>query len=230
MTTPSDIAVHVREYLDLEVEDASNALFTRWCQEAQRVILNSRPRWAHLESSTSLTTTADLQSYTVTDLKSISAADCDEVGPLAIVDEDDARARFYRPNGGSYTSTPWAISRWGVNTIKVWPIPDDEYTITFQGYRSAVTPEFTGTFDLADDVVDAVYDWVFAKAYMQQDDPEMAEEHRKLFRAILADASAREDDGADESIVWGGGFGHGRRKITANEPYWTPSLNQFGDF
>lgn len=230
--TPTEIRDYVWEYLDLSAQDMSTALVMRWVTEGQREVLKSRPRWLHLEDRKVVVTVEGQVDYTIGDgITSIYSADCNETGPMAVMDEADAKAIYWQGEGLLVpTGRPAALSRWGVGTIRVWPIPDAVYTIQLMGQRPPVEPTATADLDLPSDLHDIVTDWVMSRAYMQQDDPDMATEHRKLFAAALErfGSVSDKDDDVRPMVFGGGPFQRRRAGSTTglppgphiNDPSW----------
>lgn len=211
--TPSDVAAYLREYMDLTSSDVSQTLVTRWAQEAQRMIRKARPRWVDLETRLTVTTTAAVDEYPIAALQVVNAVDCTDTGPMAVMDEAQAVARYWDGDGTPSTGRPEAITRYGLGTIKVWPVPDGVYTLRLLGQRPVVSPGATADFDLPDDLEDVAVEWVMHRSYLHQDDPDLAEIHRALFAANLDRWVAEEGRDTDASpLIFGGGDYQSRRR------------------
>lgn len=201
----SEIRAYVREYLDLTAEDLSNLLLDRWIGEGQRQVLAARPRWKHLEAIEQIVTVDGTHSYELPEIRTVQAVDCAETGSLALIDHAEATARFRQADGTVRSGRPMAVSSWG-GRLYVWPKPDDDYTLDVQGQRPAVAPTSSSEPDVPEELHDAVLEWVMHKAYLQQDDPEMATVHRNLFQETVVRFADREDDDLDGTpLVFGGG-------------------------
>jgi hypothetical protein len=228
--TPTEIRDYVHEYLDLTTADMSTALVVRWAAEGQRRVLKARPRWVHLEARSTLSTVDGTSEYSIgDDIRSIYAADCTLTGPLAVVDEAAAKALYWQGSSGVREGRPEVLSRWGSGLVKVWPTPNDVFTIELIGQRPAVVPTATVDLDVPDDLVDAVVDWVMQRAYMHQDDPDMAAIHLQLFTAAL-DRYADDEDRVDDAqpVIFGGGPYQARRSTSPFALPQPPRLGEFG--
>lgn len=229
-----ELRQYVWDYFDLESSDLSTSLLDTWANQGQRQVLKTRPRWAHLEVRDTFTTASGTAEYALaaTSLRSISAADCPDTGPLAVVDEAEAKARYWYGPDATYTNRPQAVSRWTQGKVTVWPTPDGTYDIQLMGYRAPRAMSGAADApDLPDDLGDAVLDWMMHRAYMHQEDPQLAAVHKQLFEQTVERFGADEDHDDDaRPLVLGGGFGQTRRDGSARESHWTPTLGQFGGF
>lgn len=220
----SEIRTYVRDYLDLTSEDLATALIDRWAAEGQRQVLAQRPRWKHLEATAQITTLDGVRDYELPDIRTVQAADAPTSGPLALIDHAEATARFRVADGTVRRGRPMAVSMWG-SQLRVWPTPDSEYTIDVLGQRPAKTPATGDAPDLPDELHDAVLEWVMQKAYLQQDDPEMATVHRQLFQQTVQLFADQEDDDMDGSpLVFGGGLLQRRGDFRQDDRLYMPEI------
>lgn len=223
-----EIQQYVWDYFDLSATDISANLIATWANQGQRQVLASRPRWAHLEVRYTFTTTAGTSEYAVlpSDVRSISAADCDDTGALAVVDEAEAKARYWRGPDSTFQNRPQAISRWTSGKVRVWPEPDGIYDIDLLGYRApTLMSAASHDPDTPSELHDAVLDWVMQRACMHQEDLTQAAAHGRLFEATVARYGPAEDHDDDaRPLILGGGFGQTRRPQHASEEHWVPGL------
>lgn len=208
---------YVRDYLDLTSEDLSDRLIDRWAAEGTRVVGRSARRFPHYRDTVFLDLVEGQTEYEVA-LKDVLAADCVDVGPLAYMDDAEAEALFWR-QGTPLTGKPQVFSRWGV-VFRVWPQPDADYRLVIRGYRvptDLLTDDdgATAVPDVPTDFHECVLEWVMHKAYLHEDDPELAAVHKTTFDELLSRLMA--DEVGDQSagpVIFGGG--PRRRRLRAD--------------
>lgn len=227
----SEIRAYVREFLDLTTTDLSDGLINRWVNEGGRQVLKSRPRWVHLEARKQITTVIGQQEYDITpNLRVVSAADCTVTGPMAIMDEAEAVAAYYRGTADIRRGRPESLTRWTPGKIKIWPLPDQAYIVNLLGQRPYVDAGPTDTLDLPSPLIDVVLDYVMAKAYLHGEDTITAQLYFKLFEQSIVRYVDDEDDVADGSMIFGGGPWQARRLPPLNFDPRGPGIGQFGNF
>lgn len=182
----------VRAQLDLEVEDLGDILIDRWVSQAVTKIANHVQTWPFYETSTTIEVDPEVSDYT-TDLKEVRSVYVPTVGVLDAIDENTAENHYYR-SSGVRVGKPVHFSLWGVGNIRLWPIPDANYTATVRGYRRPTTRlvESGATPDLPEDFHEVVLQWVLHMAYMHEDDPELAAVYKLAYDEMLAALTATE--------------------------------------
>jgi len=192
MTTPQDVRAYVRSYLDLEVDDLSDALIDTWSFEGFRRIIRARQAWPAYEATTSFTTDGATD-YAIPH-REVRAVFDNEYGPLMMEDFSTAQRRYRAWTGGG---RPRGYSVWA-NRLHLWPAAVAGRTYIVSGYRTPIDPRTGGagaTFDLPhEDAADILVSWVMHKAYLQQDEPELAQLHKAEFDEGLAILSKDETD------------------------------------
>lgn len=186
--TLDEIRTFVRTFFEFDEEDLPNLLIDTWAGEAQNRILRARRDWPHLEVQTSLVTETGLGSYPLpTDLRTIIHVEHPTNGRLRSLYHPIAEQVYFQ-SGGVQSGTPDTYSRWGT-LIFLWPQPIANETLQVYGYRAPldfVAAGGSSAPDLPVDFHQAVLEWVMAKSYLFEDDPEMAAIHRQTFDDLLA--------------------------------------------
>lgn len=184
--TLQNIRDFVRGHLDIEEDDLSNAVLDHFIREGSKRVERAEKRWPFYEKEWSFNTVAGTSDYTLTSI----ANDISEVGalisprqPLDWIGRDEADRWF--PLQSATTGYPVAFSQWA-EELRLYPTPDAVYTIIVRGYRKPTEWVDAGagaTPDMHEDLRNCVAQWALARAYAQQDDPEMA----SLFERQFAD-------------------------------------------
>lgn len=175
---------YVRSHLDIEIEDLPDAVLDVFiaegfhrCFRAERRLPFYRKRW-------DLTTTASTSAYELTSI----AEDIEEIaaiqGPrynLRWIGADEADRAF--PLNVTSEAEPYFFTVEG-DTLYLYPTPNDAYNLVVKGYRTPADLIAGGTGaepDLPVDLHNTVATWALARAYGQQDDPEMASMYERQF-------------------------------------------------
>lgn len=198
----------VRSHLDIETEDLPDAVLDVFIAEGFQRIVLAEKRWPFYVKRWTLNTVASTASYDIpdsfTDVKEISSI----VGPLWTlkwIGIEDADRKF--PTSVVTESDPvyWSVEN---ETLYLWPTPADAVALTVKGYRKPT--DFGAAAagdepDLPDEFHNTVAIWALAKAYMQQDDPEMASVYERQFADELGMFRRRfHDTPAPQPLVMNG--------------------------
>lgn len=215
---------YVRLYLDLEVEDLSDNLIDRWVDEAQTRAIRFQRRWPFLEVSQDIATLPDVDTYETT-MRTVFAVTGGPDGSLTRLSETAAEDDFFYGEGVARTGRPYAWSEWGYTDtgvgIRLWPKPDNVWPLKVRGYKS-VAPmgnEAGSVPGLPLDFHNVLLSWVMYRAYLQQDDTELAEVQKQSFDEGLATLATDEmTSPPDEPLVWGGGARNAHRRRPFGDP------------
>lgn len=171
--------------MDLDIEDLPDVVLDVFIREGSKRIERAEARWPFYEKTYTLNTIASQNDYTISD---IGDGDLIEIaaisGPRWVLnqlgrDEGD----YDYPLNVDSTSEPAFYSVWG-GVLRLYPLPNAEYALTIRGYRSAVDWVTLGSGqepDLPDELHNTIAQWALARAYAQQDDPEMASFYERQF-------------------------------------------------
>lgn len=186
--TLDQMRVYVRQHLDLDESELPNALLDVWARDASVKIARTRKRWPFFETSWTITTTSGVSDY----LLSALSPKCDEITSivrndrrLMFMGRDEAEAAYlpYQTTQGFVTFfNVWA------DTLRLYPTPSMADTLYVRGYRKVndwVADGAGAVPDFPDDFHDAIRLYLLAMAYMQQEDPEMAQQFIGAFNGEM---------------------------------------------
>ena len=181
-----EIRDYVRLHLDLEEDDLPDQVLDVFIRDGSKRIERAEPRWPYFETAVELAQSAStVAKNTISaDLDQITAirySDSSAWPPLVWIGHDafsDQQAS--RP---SATGRPLYFSEWG-GIVYFFPAPDVAYNIEVQGYRKATDWVAAGAGaepDLPDELHNTVATWALARAYLQQEDPELGAVYERQF-------------------------------------------------
>lgn len=184
------LRVYVRQHMDLDESEIPNSLIDVWARDASIKIARTRKRWPFLETSWTITTLDGVQEYDFSDIAVFGTnAVPDEIisvvrndRRLAYLGRDEAEAAFlpYRASGGTVNY----FNVWN-NKLSLYPAPTGgSDTLYLRGYRKVKdwVADGAGAFpDFPEDFHDAIRLYLLAAAYLQQEDPEMAQQFAGSF-------------------------------------------------
>ena len=183
---------YVRQHLDLDESEVPNDLLDVWARDATIKISRTRKRWPFFEASWTLTTTVGVRDYDLYDLNLFDPA-VDEVVSivrddrrLMFMGRDEAEAAYlpYQSNSNGFVSY---YNTWG-NNLRLYPTPDSADVLDIRGYRKVddwVSGGAGAVPDFPEDFHDAVRLYMLGMAYMQQEDPEMAQQFLGAFNGEM---------------------------------------------
>lgn len=224
----SEIRSFVRTSLDVDVDDIPDSILNVWLSDAVTRIIsyfNESPTFLQVEYK--FDTIIGQQSYKLDTLATFTDVNTGLTitQPLQAVDEVrgpnySLTPRQHRQVRESYradapSGRPQEFSHWG-RDLYLWPKPASVETVYLLGIRSPNWNWVTSNLvpDLPEEFHVLVAHWALARAYAQQDDPEMANFFRGEFAGTLENLAARFKTNATAlPMVMNGG---GRR-----EPYRT---------
>jgi len=186
--TLQQIRDYVRSHIDLEVEDLPDAVLDVFIREGSKRVERAEKRWPFYEAEYTLNTVASTEDYDIEDTFGVTLSEITSIvtpshGPIKWIGRDVGDTHF--PLDTATTGEPVAWSEWG-GSLRLYPTPDAVYSLSVRGYREStdwIAEGAGGEPDLPDDLHNCVAQWALARAYAQQDDPEMAQ----LFERQFAD-------------------------------------------
>ena len=186
--TLDQMRIYVRQHLDLDESEIPNELLDVWARDASIKISRSRKRWPFFETSWVLTTTDGERDYSLNQLDPVP----DEI--VSIV-RDDRRLAFMGRDEAEAAYLPYQTSTGFVTYYNVWndilrlyPTPHMVDTLHLRGYRKVedwVADGAGAIPDFPDDFHDAIRLYLVGMAYLQQEDPEMAQQFIGAFNAEM---------------------------------------------
>lgn len=179
-----EIRDFVRQHIDIEEDDLPDAVLDVFIREGSKRIERAEKRWAFYAQRWEYTTESGTDEIPFTSI----AADLKEIqaikGPrwrLQYLGQDLADEVWPENVTSSSEPTHFSIER---DTLCLWPTPNDAYVLQIRGYRTPEDWVAAGAGaepDLPDDLHNTVATWALARAYAQQDDPEMASIYERQF-------------------------------------------------
>lgn len=176
---------YIRLHLDLDEDDLPNTLVDIFIREGSKRVERAEVRWPFYEATYPLATAPGVADYDKTaisdELDQITALSNPTFGMLNWIGEQDYLDLLQRYP--STTSRPIYFSEWA-NTLSLFPTPNDVYNLTIRAYRKPndwVAEGAGGTPDLPDELHNTVALWAMAKAYAQQEDPELQALYERQF-------------------------------------------------
>lgn len=133
----NDIITKVREVTELDSTDVPTSVITMYIRDGYNQIINLERRWSFLECKFSMTTTANVNEYTIDDFTTddirevISIVD-DEGTRLEYISYDEAEDLFLDVTAP--IKRPIMYSMWA-GKIYLFPKPNAAYTATVRAYR-----------------------------------------------------------------------------------------------
>lgn len=174
----------VRGHMDLDPEDLPDAVLDVMIREGSKRVERAENRWPFYSHRWTYTTQAGVDEIDFSEVAANIEAIQSVKGPrwtLTYVGLGHADARW--PENTSTLSEP---THWSVDyqTLFLWPTPNGPYELTLRGYRTPIDWVANGAGaepDLPNDLHNTVAMWALARAYEQQDDPEMASIFERKF-------------------------------------------------
>jgi hypothetical protein len=126
---------------------------------------------------------------------------------LSFIGRDDSDSVY--PLDVTTSGEPWYWSYWA-DTARLYPTPDAVYTVNVRGYKNptafgAGSSDSTEPSDLPTPFHVVVATYGVARAYEQQEDPQMAAQYFAIFNQELDNLKARHDDApAPQPIILNG--------------------------
>lgn len=188
--TLQSIRDYVRSYMDLDESDLADTLIDAWCSEGSLLIEKAEKRWPFYETSWTLSTVADQQDYTITTAIGTNVREVVAItGPrwdLLWIDRGAADWRW--PQNVETTGEPTHWSQWGTTSLRLHPTPSAAVQLTVRGYRTATDWVATGAGtspDFPAELHPTLMAFVMARAYLQQEDEDLAQQNMQIFEASL---------------------------------------------
>lgn len=174
----------VRLHLDLDTDDMPDIMLDDFIREGSKRIERAEERWPFYEADFILTTTPGIGSYPISGI----ATNIDRIHAiiglrwtLKYLGVDTADVRW--PQNITEQGEPSHYSVW-LGVVRLKPVPDAAYNLVVHGYRKPidwVAQGAGGVPDMPDELHNTVQMWALARAYNQQDDPEMGAIYERMF-------------------------------------------------
>ena len=196
----SEMRTYVRSILDIDSSDISDDILNRFIGEGYDQVVYSEKRWVFYETEVTFSTVAGTSDYDLktngailtTGLRDIAALRTDD-HVLTYIGRDDGDVVY--PLNSNSTGDVYYFSNWA-EKVRLYPTPSSTQTIYVRGYAkpsafgvgsvdTAVPTDFDDPFH----ILFATY--AVARAYEQQEDPQMAQQYYSVFARELDNLRAR---------------------------------------
>jgi len=202
--TLQQIRDQVRNVVDIDSSDISDQTLDIMIGQGFDTIVYSEKRWPFYDVSTTFSTVAGDKTYTLTqvDAENVASAGLREI--VSLKDDDHVMqfignddADFNYPLDVASSGRPWEWSFWN-DTVTFYPTPDGVRTIYVRALRNP-TPFGYGSSgsavpDLPSPFHPILATYATARAYMQQEDPVMAQQYQAQFQIELDNLARRYAD------------------------------------
>ena len=203
--TLQQIRDQVRNVVDIDSSDISDQTLDIMIGQGFDTIVYSEKRWPFYDISTTFNTVAGDKTYTLTQIAAAPDAVTQGIREIVGVKDDDHVMQFIGNDDADYnypldvssSGRPWEYSFWN-DTLTFYPTPDTVKTIYVRAIRF---PSPFGFGSGASDVPDMpsafhpiLATYATARAYMQQEDPIMAQQYQALFQIELDNVARRYAD------------------------------------
>lgn len=192
----SEIRTRVREVVDMDSTDLSDALLKMYVVDGYERIIALDRRWPFLEKSWTLSTNADQQEYPLAnigtgDVREITSVVDNSAGGLRLtmVDHADGEALWLGPNDVSGTSMHFSIWQ---QSLYLWPKPEADGTLYLRGYRkpTAWYDNDATEVDADDRLHQSLVYYAIAQVYQLQEELDVSAFYRQSFDEAVRLAAA----------------------------------------
>ena len=240
--TLSQMRDFVGELSDLDIgfdenDDISTDLVNGFIKEGFQKIVALSQRYPYYQASYLIYTVANQRSYTsfsrqnptpVTNVgistiqQIISVVNNTDQGN-ALVYIDQARAESIWVGTQDIAEIPAYFSIWG-NQLNLWPKPDDVYTLTVRGYRKPYLTWFSDeneAIDIDPQMQLPLINYVMARIFQFQEDPEMSNEYMRSFEKAVAIIQGQlTAPSSNRQLIMSGGL-----QLTPYDWWWSDTPN-----
>jgi len=202
----SDMRTYIRGLLDIDSNDISNDILNRFIGEGYDQVVYSEKRWAFYETEDTFPTVNGTSDYDLKSSATTLTTNTNGMRDIAALRTDDHIIHYIgrddgdlvyplnsNSNGDVYYWSNWA------EKVRLYPTPASAQTIYVRGYKkpsafgvgsadSATPSDFPDPFH----ILFATYG--AARAYEQQEDPQMAAQYYGVFSRELDNLRARHID------------------------------------
>jgi hypothetical protein len=237
----------VGELSDLDIgfdenDDISTDLVNGFVKEGFQKIVALSQRWPYYQSTLSFSTVNNIRGYSsfTQTLPSVASKTIDDLyqivavvnnGPSsgnngqgnALVYIDQARAESIWVGSSDQADIPAYFSIWA-NNINLWPKPNDAYTMTIRAYRVPSLTWFSdenSAIDIDPEMQLPLINYVMARIFQFQEDPEMANEYMRSFEKAVAIIQGQlTAPSSNRQIIMSGGL-----QLTPYDWWWSDTPN-----
>ena len=204
--TLAEMRAQVRAVVDIDASDIADTVLDTMFAQGYDTIVFSEKRWPFYEVNTTFTTTSGTDDYSLTTIAAAPDAVSQGIRGIISLKTDDHIIRFIGRDDGDWnypinvsnSGEPWEWSYWG-DKVRFYPTPDSNTeTIYVRAMRNAAAfgpgSADGAEPDLPDPFHPILCTYGIFKAYLQQEDPTMANQYFMQFQAELDNVARRYAD------------------------------------
>lgn len=246
--TLAQMRTFVGELSDLDIgfdenDDISTDLVNGFVKEGFQKVVALSTRWPYYQTTYTFTTTANQRAYStfaqfqpssgtpksITDISQITAVVNN--GPSAgnngqgnaLIYLDQARCESIWVGSQDQADIPAYFSIWA-NQLNLWPKPNDVYAITLRGFRNPLLTWMQDeniAIDISPQLQLPLVNYVMARIFQFQEDPEMANEYMRSFeRGIAVIQGNLTAPSSNRQLIMSGGL-----QLTPYDWWWSDTSN-----
>ena len=228
----------VRSVVDIDTTDISDTVLDNMIGQGFDTIVYSEKRWGFYETTTTFNTVGGTNKYTLATIAAAPDAITQGIREIMSLRNDDHvlefigndNADFIYPLNVTTSGQPWEWSFWN-DTVCMYPTPDGAAVIHARVTRYptdfGVGSAAGSSPDLPTPFHPILVTYAIAKAYLQQEDPVMAQQYLLQFQTDLdnigrryADTPAPQPMVANSRMATRYSFGRGLRYSSSGGVIW----------
>lgn len=239
--TLAQMRTFVGELSDLDIgfdenDDISTDLVNGFIKEGFQKIVALSQRYPYYQSTYGFSTVANQRSYSnfgrilpsvtsvgITDIQQIIAVVNNTDNGNALVYIDQARAESIWVGTADQSDIPAYFSIWA-NQLNLWPKPNQIYSITLRGFRVPSLTWFSDenlSIDIDPQMQLPLINYVMARIFQFQEDPEMANEYMRSFEKAVAIIQGQlTAPSSNRQLIMSGGL-----QLTPYDWWWSDTPN-----
>jgi hypothetical protein len=211
----AEIRSKVREIVDMDTDDVSDALLNMYIKDGYDRMISLERRWPFLEKSYTLSTVNGQKGYTISaigsgDVREITSVVEGSIGGIRLTLVDHADAEAFWLGTQDTVGRPMHFSVWE-QKLYIWPTPDAAYTLALRGFRKPTdwTANDATQVDADDRLHQSLVYYAVAQLYQLQEDVQLARFYRDSFdEAVRLAASDILRVSSHRPLVYSGGRFH----------------------
>lgn len=203
--TIAQMRTHVRNVVDIDSSDIADSTLNYMLGQGYDTIVYSEKRFPFFEAFTTFNTVASTKDYSLTTIAAAPDAISQGIRDIISLRTDDHilayvgrdYADYNYPLNVSNSGDPWEWSFWD-DKVRLYPTPSSAETVYVRAIRNAAAFGEGSTDSTEPDLPDAFHPilatYGIFKAYLQQEDPVMANQYFMQFQAELDNVVRRYAD------------------------------------
>jgi len=200
--TLAQIRTQVRSVVDIDTSDIDDTTMDIIIGQGFDTIVYSEKRWPFYEVSTTFNTIASQKDYSLTAIAAAPDAIAQGIREIVSIRSDDHVLRYIGRDDGDWNNPldvatsgdPWEWSYWD-DSVRLYSTPDVVQVMYVRAVRNPTAfglgSSTSSTPDLPTAFHPILTTYTTARAYMQQEDPVMANQYQAQFQIELDNVARR---------------------------------------